>query len=223
HRGGVQVQPVGDPFRPPPPRDPQTQDPPLGAPVQLVGAAARPAGPVAHPGLAVGAVPVRPSLGGRYRHAIPVSRSAQRPPLINDAPRQTQPAGRSQRSITVRHETSGCSEPSSSYTSPGGLTYVQHPTACHQPPWSVHLDDGAWYPVRGTLLCDTATGDRLVHTCRDHPVTSAQADGVAEYAPPHQARRGLRSTTRQARPQWRAMAPAEGPREQSRDWSTMTF
>src|SRR5699024_10785692 len=26
-----------------------------------------------------------------------------------------------------------------SYTSPGGLTYVQHPTACHQPPWSVHL------------------------------------------------------------------------------------
>src|SRR5699024_9853521 len=62
------------------------------------------------------------------------------------------------------------------------------------------LDDGAWYPVRGTLLCDTATGDRLVHTCRDHPVTSAQADGVLEYAPPHQARRDLRSTTRQRVP-----------------------
>src|SRR5699024_7945468 len=139
HRGGVEVQPVAAPVRPPPRRDPQAQDPPLGAPVQLVGAAARPAGPVAHPSLAVGAVPVRPSLGGRYRHAIPVSRPAQRPPLINDAPRQTQPAGRSQRSITVRHETSRCSEPSSSYTSPGGLTYVQHPTACHQPPWSVQL------------------------------------------------------------------------------------
>src|SRR5699024_6677780 len=101
---------------------------------------ARPPGPVAPRGLACGAVPVGPSLGGRYRHAIPVSRSAQRPPLINDAPRQTQPPGRSQRSITVRHETSRCSEPSSSYTSPGGLTYVQHPTACHQPPWSVQLE-----------------------------------------------------------------------------------
>src|SRR5699024_12376667 len=97
------------------------------------------------------------------------------------------------------------------------------PADRHQPHETQHLDDGAWYPVRGTLLCDTATGDRLGHTCRDHPVTSAQADGVAEYAPPHQARRGLRSTTRQARPQWRVMAPAEGPREQSRDWSTMTF
>src|SRR5699024_9413819 len=61
--------------------------------------------------------------------------------------------GRSQRRVTVGHETSGCSEPSSSSTSPGGLTYVQHPGACHQPPWSVHLEKAA----RATRLPEPRT------------------------------------------------------------------
>lgn len=45
HGGGFQPQPISDPFGSPPPRDPQPEDAPLGAPVQLTGRVVRPARP----------------------------------------------------------------------------------------------------------------------------------------------------------------------------------
>ena len=94
HRRGVQPQPKPDPGRPPPAPDPQPQDPPFGAPAQPTRAVLRPARTVRHRVPAVQPVPVGPTLRGGHRHAEPVRRPPQRPPVIDHAPGQ--PPGRCQ-------------------------------------------------------------------------------------------------------------------------------
>ena len=62
-----------------------------------------PAGTVLHPVLTVFPVTGGPARRGRHRHLEPLSRPAQRPPVLDDAPGQPEPALRRQERVSMGH------------------------------------------------------------------------------------------------------------------------
>ena len=104
HRGRGQPELRGDRDRPEPLSPPQMHDladqrrpGPRGLPV-------RPRRPVGHARRTELAVPIRPASGRRPGHVVPLSRSRDRPALIDDEAGQPQPGYRRQSSVSVHSE-----------------------------------------------------------------------------------------------------------------------
>src|SRR5512135_1832620 len=133
------MQVIGDPMRSPPTGDAQVDDPPLGALRGPVRADVRAAAAVEHRRDAADTVPLGPLLGRSRRALEPLSRPAQRPPIVDDTAGQPQPALRGQEGISVRHEAPlGIDVRVVTTPIPEVLTYFLTPRRS-QPAWSLQL------------------------------------------------------------------------------------
>ena len=152
----MQLQVIRDPMRPPPTREPQRDDAPLGRARQLVRGRQRLRAAVRQ--RQPGPTPIHPPFRCRWRALKPLRSTAKRPSITSYQQGKTPAPLRSQRSISVSHGDLRFRDASVvTHILAGGLLYV----TCSQPLGEVHLTHRRVAPCSVSAFCNAqhTTGD----------------------------------------------------------------